>query len=150
MNPQAISASTSATERGRQASELSIPALVAEVYEAAPPAERGHLLEQLLRPLGLLSLCGIAGGVFANVRFRSGWPNLDVRLEDIQNVHAAQVMALVDHAQQVSVEAVDGLAGVLAASPAISGSAAAAALVTLLVQRARSRQTGTPWSTQAH
>jgi len=120
-----------------------IPALLAEVYEAAPAVERGRLLEQLMRPLGMLSLVGIAGGIFAGIRFRSGWQEMHVRLEDIQNVHAAQVVALVDHAQQVSVESVDGLAQMLAASPALSGSAAAALLVSLLVQRARSRQART-------
>lgn len=124
-----------------QATELSIPELVAEVFDAAPIAERGHLLEQLLRPLGVLSLFGIAGGVFASIRLRSGWQEMNLRLEDIQSVRAAQVIALVDHAQQVSVEAVDGLAQWLVASPVLSGSAAAALLVTVLMRRARARQT---------
>jgi hypothetical protein len=122
--------------------ERSIPELVAEVYEEAPPVERSHLLEQLMRPLGVLSLFGIAGGVFASLRLRSGWN--DVRIEDIQNIDAPQVMALVDHAQQVSVETVDGLAQMLSASPVLSGSAAAALLVILLLKRARSRETGLP------
>lgn len=117
-----------------------IPQLVAEVYECAPVAERGHLLEHLLRPLGVLSLFAVAGGIFAAVRFRGGWPDLHVRLEDIGNVRAAHVIALVDHAQQVSVETVDGLAQMLAASPLMPSSAAAAMLVTLLVQRARRRR----------
>jgi hypothetical protein len=119
--------------------EVKIPQLVAEIYEAAPATERGHLLEQLLRPLGVLSLVAIADGIFAKIRFRGGWQDLNVRLEDIQNVRGAHVMALVDHAQQVSVETVDGLAQMLSASPLLSGSAAAALLITLLMQRARSR-----------
>ena len=82
--------------------------------------------------------------VFAKMRFRSGWRELSLRLEDIQNVRAADVVALVDHAQQVSVETVDGLAQVLAASPMLSGSAAAALLITVLVQRARSREPTQP------
>lgn len=122
--------------------ERSIPELVAEVYEEAPPVERSHLLDQLMRPLGVLSLFGIAGGVFASLRLRSGWN--DVRIEDIQNIDAPQVMALVDHAQQVSVETVDGLAQMLSASPVLSGSAAAALLVILLLKRARSREAGLP------
>jgi hypothetical protein len=122
--------------------DITIPQLVAEVYEAAPAAERGRLLEQLLRPLGVLSLVAIADGIFAKIRFRGGWQELHVRLEDIQNVRAAQVVALVDHAQQVSVETVDGLAQWLTAAPFLSGSAAAALLLSLLVQRARSRTTG--------
>lgn len=122
--------------------ERSIPELVAEVYEEAPPVERSHLLERLMQPLGLLSLSGIAGGVFASIRLRGGWN--DVRIEDIQNIDAPQVMALVDHAQQVSVETVDGLAQLLSASPVLSGSAAAALLVILLLKRARSRERGLP------
>jgi len=124
-----------------QAYDLSIPELVAEVYEAAPAAERGHLLEQLLRPLGVLSLVAIADGIFAKIRFRSGWEVLNVRLDDIQDVRSSHVMALVDHAQQVSVEAVDGLAQMLSSSPLVASSTAATLLVTVLVNRARSRET---------
>lgn len=124
-----------------QTAEVVIPRLVAEVYEAAPENERAHLLEQLLRPLGVLSLVAIAGGIFAKIRFRSGWQDLKVPLEDLHQVHAADVMALVDHAQQVSVETVDGLAQMLIASPALASSAAAALLVAALVQRA-SRRSG--------
>jgi hypothetical protein len=122
--------------------EASIPALFAEVYASAPAVERGRLLEQLMRPLGVLSLFGIAGGIFAHIRFRSGWKEISVRLEDIQGVRPREVIALVDHVQQVSVETVDGLAQMLVASPILSGSAAAALLVTLLLRRARSRQAG--------
>lgn len=142
MNHQHMSAATAAGEVQRALPERSIPELVAEVYEAAPPMERGHLLEQLMRPLGVLSLFGIAGGIFAGIRFRSGWQEINIALEDIQRVRAAQVIALVDHVQQVSVETVDGLAQMLTASPVWSSSAAAAVLVTLLVQRARARQPG--------
>jgi hypothetical protein len=140
-----LNTSTAPTTTGEavgQARDISIPQLVAEVYEAAPDAERGRLLEQLLRPLGVLSLVAIADGIFAKIRLRSGWQSLNVRLDDLQNVRAAHVVALVDHAQQVSVETVDGLAQMLAASSVLSGSAAAALLIAVLMQRARSRQLG--------
>ena len=127
---------------GSRETDMTIPELVAEVYEAVPLVERRHLLEALMRPLGVLSLFGIASGVFANIRFRNGWQEMNIRLEDIQSVRAAQVIALADHAQQVSVETVDGLAQMLMASPVMSGSAAAASLVTMLAQRARARQSG--------
>jgi hypothetical protein len=128
---------TTMNEPAMLSTEPTIPELVAAVYEAAPAVERGHLLEQLLRPLGMLSLVAIADGIFAKIRFRSGWQDLSVRLDDIQNVRAAHVIALVDHAQQVSIETVDGLAQMLVASPALSGTAAAAVLVALLLKRAR-------------
>ena len=70
------------------APDLQIPELLAQVYEAAPAVERCHLLEQLLQPLSLLSLAAVDGGVFAKIRLRCGWQQLDVRLDDLQNVRA--------------------------------------------------------------
>ena len=93
-----------------------------------------------MQPLGVLSLFAVAGGLFAKLRLRGGWENFSVRPEDVRNVRASDVIALVDYVQQVSVEAVDGLAQMLAASPLMAGSAAAALLVTLLVRRARARR----------
>lgn len=114
--------------------------LVAKVYEAAAPDERSRMLVQLLRPLGVLSLVVVANGIFAKMRFRSGWPDMGVQLEDAQNVRASDVIALVNHVQQVSVQAVDGLAHLLAASPVVAGSAAAALLMKILMQRAKTRR----------
>jgi hypothetical protein len=121
------------------APDLQIPELLAQVYEAAPAVERCHLLEQLLQPLSLLSLAAVAGGVFAKIRLRCGWQQLDVRLDDLHSVRSADVAALVDYAQQVSVETVDGLAQMLSAMPLLSGSAAAALLVAMLLRRAGTR-----------
>ncbi len=123
-----------------QVSEITIAQLVGQVYEYAPPAERSRLLGHLLQPLGVLSLVAIANGIFAKIRFRSGWPDLQVPLEDAQNVQASDIITLVNHVQQVSIHAVDGLADMLASSPVMAGSAAAALLITVLVQRARNRR----------
>jgi hypothetical protein len=125
-------------------SEVTIAQLVAEVYESAPPAERSRLLEHLLRPLGVLSLVAVANGIFASIRFRSGWPDIHVRPEDAQNVQPSDVVSLVNHVQQVSFHAVDGLANMLAASPVLTGSAAAVVLMTVLLQRAQTRRAGDP------
>lgn len=122
------------------ASEATIAQLVGQVYELAPPAERRRLLEHLLKPLGVLSLVAVANGIFAGMRFRSGWPDLNVRMDDVQNVQARDVITLVNYVQQVSVHAVDGLAHLLAASPVMTGSAATTLLITLLMQRARNRR----------
>jgi hypothetical protein len=121
-------------------SEAAIAQLVGQVYEIAPPAERRRLLEHLIKPLGVLSLVAVANGIFASIRFRSGWPDLHVRVEDARNVQARDVITLVNHVQQVSVHAVDGLAQLLLASPVMTGSAAASLLITLLVQRSRNRR----------
>lgn len=124
----------------QDATTLSVSQLVGQVFETAPALEKSHMLELLLRPLGVLSLVAVADGIFAKIRFRSGWPGLHVQLEDAQNVQARDVITLVDYVQQVSVHAVDGLAQMLAATPTMATSAAAGLLVTLLVQRANSRR----------
>src|SRR5664279_6014368 len=78
-----------------------IPQLVAEVYESAPVSLRVNLLELLIKPLGVLALIAISNGIFAKIRFKSGWPDMHIRLEDAQNVQARDVAALVERVQQV-------------------------------------------------
>lgn len=111
--------------------------LVVTAFESAPLRVRRQLLERLIRPLGLLSLAAVAGGIFAKIRLRSGWQELQVQLEDVQNVNAGDLAALVDHVQQVSVETVAGIARLIAASPWMAGSAIAAVLLTVLMRHAR-------------
>ena len=55
-------------------------------------------------------------------------------------MRVSDVVALVDYAQQACIDAVDGLALTLASSPVLAGSAAAALLIALLIQRSRSRR----------
>jgi hypothetical protein len=94
---------------GCEMSVASVPDLVAEVFDAAPIDAKARLLEPLLRPLGLMSLFGIAGGAFARARLHAGWPELYVRPEDILSVRPVDVSTLV-FVQQVSTEAIDGVA----------------------------------------
>jgi hypothetical protein len=141
MNPDPAYDVTGRNELHQTATAPTVPLLVGQVYEAATAADRSHMLEMLLRPLGVLSLLAVAGGIFAKIRFRGGWPDLHVRLEDAQNVQASDVIALVDYVQQVSFHTVDGLANLLTATPMMTSSAAAGLLVTLLLQRARGRRT---------
>ena len=126
------------------ASDQAIAQLVGQVYEAAPPTERSRLIAHLLKPLGVLSLVAVANGIFAKIRFRGGWPDLRVQAEDLHNVQSSDVIALVTRVQQVSVQVVDGLADLLTASPVMTRSAAAALLVTILLQRARSYRARDP------
>ncbi len=123
------------------ASDQAIAQLVAQVYEAAAPTERSRLIAHLLKPLGVLSLVAVANGIFAKIRFRAGWPDLRVQAEDLNNVQPSDVIALVTRVQQVSVQFVDGLAELLAASPSMTRSAAAALLLAVLLQRIRSHRT---------
>ncbi len=120
--------------------EAKLAHLVGEVYAAAPAADRGRLLAHLIKPLGILSLMAVANGIFASIRFRSGWAEVSVPLEDVQNVQVDDVITLATRVQQVSLQALDGLTQVLSTSPALMSSAAAAVLLTVLVQRARTRR----------
>ena len=93
-------------------------------------------------PLGVLSLVTVANGIFAKIRFRGGWPQCQIRIEDAQNVRACDVVALVDHAQQISSDAFNGLADIISTSPILASSAAATVLLMLLLRySARRRST---------
>jgi hypothetical protein len=123
------------------ATDIPVPQLVAQVYESAPPALRSRLLEQLLKPLGILSLVAVANGIFANIRFHSGWPDMHIDRRCPKRTEQ-RCDALVERVQQVSVESVNGLARMLLDSPVMTSSATAALLVTVLMQRTRTRREG--------
>lgn len=137
VSPEAIN---SAHNDAVASSDAAVPDLVAQVYDVAPPTERTRLLAQLIQPLGMLSLVAVAGGVFAQLRFRDAPGPLNLRLEDTLNIGSEEVRALADHAQQVSVETVDALRLWLTQSPVLAGSAAALLLVQLLKRRASRRR----------
>lgn len=120
--------------------DVAVPDLVAQVYDAAPLPVRTRLLAQLMQPLGVLSLVAVAGGVFAKLRFRDAPGPLNLRLEDTLLIGAEEVRALAEHAQQVSVETVDALRLWLTQGPVLAGSAAALLLVQLLKRRAAQRR----------
>lgn len=143
-NPNPTQSAVGTTPAPLMASDQAIAQLVGQVYEAAPPTERSRLIEHLLKPLGVLSLVAIANGIFAKIRFRAGWPDMQVQAEDLNKVQSSDVIALVTRVQQVSVQVVDSLADLLTASPVMTRSAAAALLVTLLLQRARSYRSRDP------
>jgi hypothetical protein len=114
---------------------LSVPKLIGQVYEIAPLTLRARIIEQLMRPLGVLGLMAVADGVFAGIRLRDRSAFPSVALEDATAVMPSDVVALADWAQQVSGEAIDGLMKVISMSPVLASSAAAAILVSVLVRR---------------
>jgi hypothetical protein len=135
MNPHDSSQTVSPSAAGHQAPDITIPELVAKIYDAAPLTERCRLLEHLMKPLGALALVGVCNGIFAKIWFRSGWHNLHIRPEDAQTVQGIDVVSLVDYVQQASAETINGLASLLTTSPMMVYSAAAALLVTVLARR---------------
>ena len=132
-------ASNSALAKGRPAQAEQVPALVARVYAEATPAMRGRLLEQLLKPLSLLSLVAVANGLFAKLTMGDGWVQRKISLEDANQVDASDVIALVNHVQQVSAQAVESLSKIIIGSPVLASSAAAALLLAMLAKQHRNR-----------
>ena len=130
-----IAATGPLNEQCLRAFAAGIPKSIAQVYETVPGMERSRLLTHLLKPLGVLSLVAVANGIFAGMLFRSGARVLHIRPEDAQRVRFEDVVSLIDHVQQVSVESVESLALVFTA-----GSADAALLVSMLLQRAEGRR----------
>lgn len=114
--------------------------LVGSVYATAPPVEKTRLVAHLMKPLGILSLVTVANGVFASIRFRGASNDFPVGIDDVQNVQASDVIALASYAQQVSMQAVNGLAEILVTSPAMMTSAAALLLVQILIRQSRKRR----------
>jgi hypothetical protein len=96
---------------------------------------RKSLLEHLLRPLGVLGLISVAGGTFARFRLQNGWQDSSIRMEDLQEVHISDVIALVDYVQQVSVGAIIEAVRMLSSAPTLTGSGAVAVLASLLLRR---------------
>jgi len=113
--------------------------LVGNAYEAAPYPVRKSLLDQLIRSVGVLGLVTVAGGVFAKIRLRGGWPDF-VKSDDLQVIQKADVVALVDYVQQVSAWALVDAAQLLASNPALLGSGAAAVLATIMLNRGKDRR----------
>jgi len=117
-----------------------LPDLIATVYEAAPPAERKKLLEQMIKPLGLLSLTAVANGMFARFAPRGPWAQVHIRPDDVQGIQAQDVAALADFLQQLGIQAFDGVYQVLNVSPVLMGTTAAAVLVAWLTQQLQRRK----------
>jgi hypothetical protein len=93
-----------------------------------------------MRHLPALSILALANGIFTNIRWRGGWQEIQIRLENAKYLRAGEVMALVEYVQKVSVEALESLAQVIASSPAMAGSVTAAILVALLMRDRESRE----------
>ena len=114
--------------------------LVGRAYESSPLQVRKSLLEQLIRSVGILGLVTVAGGVFANIRLRGGWPDIAVRLDDLQDIRTSDVVALVDYVQQVSAGALADAVQLMASNPALTSSGAMALLMSIMLQRAPDRR----------
>ena len=120
--------------------------LVARLYSSSSLAARTRLVACLVRPLGLLGLTAVAAGAFTVVLSRSGPGGFSIAMADVARFSKDQIGELARFVEQVSPEALQQAAGLIADNPFGAGSFAAsvALLLTLELRRATARERRTP------
>jgi hypothetical protein len=116
-----------------------LPALVSEVYRAAPAPLRVKLLECLLRPVGPLALAVIASGAFGAFLQRRTWAGASLSIDDVATISAEQFHELAGYLEQASPDVFLRVPAVLAGSPLAVATGSGALLLALLLQRAAAR-----------
>lgn len=111
--------------------------LVSRLYASVGAPLRARMLAGLLRPLGPLGLAAIAAGAFAGFLQRAGQDGIRVALEDTGRYSSEQIFELARFVEQVSPQALQQVAGVVADNPA--GVAAFSLSVALWILRALAR-----------
>jgi hypothetical protein len=88
---------------------------VCRIFEVSPAPLQTVLLHSLLRPLGALSVLGVADGIFGRIWYRHGWREFRMAPADLQDVHVEHVVALVEYVLQACPASVRALPGLLQA-----------------------------------
>jgi hypothetical protein len=110
--------------------------LVSRLYGAASAPLRSRMLACLLRPLGSLGLVAVASGAFARLVYRGGEAGAGMSIGDLASYSSDQVFELARFVEQVSPDAIQQVAGLLADNAA-GASAFTAAVAMLLVRAVR-------------
>ncbi len=120
--------------------------LVARLYSSSSLAVRTRLVACLVRPLSPLGLTAVAAGAFTVVLSRSGPGGFSIAMTDVARFSKDQIAELARFVEQVSPEALQQAAGLIADTPFGAGSFAAsvALLLTLELRRATARERRTP------
>jgi hypothetical protein len=116
-----------------------LPALVSEVYRAAPAPLRVKLLECLLGPVGPLALAVIASGAFGAFLQRRTWTGASLSIEEVATISAEQFHELAGYLEQASPDVFLRVPAVLAGGPLDLATGSSAMLLALLLQRAAAR-----------
>lgn len=119
--------------------EVAAARLVSRIYRYANAPLRAEMLACLLRPLGALSLVGVAAGAFAPLLQRDGAAPSTIPLEMVARVSSDQVLELALFVHEVSPGALAQLSTLLSDS-AIGAAALSASAFVLLYRRLRSTQ----------
>jgi hypothetical protein len=111
--------------------------LVSRLYGAASAPLRTRMLACLVRPLGSLGLVAVASGAFARFLHRGSEPGAGIPIDDLGRYSNDQIFELARFVEQVSPDAIQQVAGLLADNP-VGVSALGAAAAMLLVRAVRS------------
>lgn len=95
-----------------------LPLWTAGLYREAGSELKARLMACLMRPMGALGLVAVAGGVFAAVRHRHGWSQLQVTPEDTQQITADHIFQLASYLQEAAPQAFVQLGQLLTDQPA--------------------------------
>lgn len=119
-------------------SRLDVPRLVSRLYAAAHQSLRGKLMACLVRPLSPLGLAAVAAGAFT-VFMRRSSSGFTIAVDDAALFSNAQIAELARFVQQVSPDALQRFASLVANNPV--GLAAFSASAALLLLRVLSDDT---------
>jgi hypothetical protein len=120
-----------ATDTTAQYAAGTLPALVSEVYQAAPAPLRAKLLECLLRPVGPLALAVIGSGAFGMFLARRTWTPVSLSMEEAARVTGRPVFELAAYLEQSCPEVFLQMAVLLGNSPLALATGGGALLLTL-------------------
>jgi hypothetical protein len=125
--------------------------LVSRLYGAASAPLRARMLACLVRPLGSLGLAAVASGAFAQLLYRGREADPGIPIGDLAGYSNDQIFELARFVEQVSPDAIQQVAGLLADNPV--GASAFSAAVAMLLMRAvrglRQKKVGTREETTA-
>jgi len=131
-SPTASGAGHDAIARHRHAAAR----LVSRVYRSASQPLRADMLVCLLRPLGTLSLVGVASGAFATLLQRQGTASAILSVQEVARFSSQQIMELASFVHEVNPGVLQQLATLLAQNP-MSVTAMSASALVLLCRRLR-------------
>lgn len=115
-----------------------LPRLITRMVAASKGALRARLIQRLLTPLGTLGLAAIAAGAFAGFLQRRGAEGLRVSVEEAARYSGEQIAELVRFVGQVSPEALQAVANLIADNPVGLTAFSASAMVLLIRALGRS------------
>ena len=110
-----------------------VPRLVARLYSSADRPLRATLLACLTQPLSSLGLAAVAAGAFARLLFAGRADGTGGGIEEAAQFTSAQILELARFVEQVSPQALQQFAVLVARSP-VAGAAFGASAVVLLLR----------------